>query len=94
MRDFTAKDTLLITDGQYNCGLDLTKGANTLKQISTVFALGVGIAGNPTARQEVESVVSRKNSAHIFSLNRFHDFYEMVQNLEKKIGDKCVPIVN
>ncbi|XP_041369654.1 uncharacterized protein LOC121383628 [Gigantopelta aegis] len=94
MRDYTAKDTLLITDGQYNCGLDLTKGANRLKQVSKVFALGVGIAGNPTARQEVESVVTTKNSAHIFSLNRFRDFYDMVQDLETKVTNKCVPIIN
>lgn len=94
MRDFTVKDTLIVTDGQSNCGIDIRRAASELQHASNVFALGVGIAGKVKARDEVKSVVSMQDPHHIFSLAKFADFKAMVENLKKNraTNNPCTPI--
>lgn len=89
-------DTLLVSDGHSNCGeLTVQEGGQLLNTVSNVFALGVGLANDTQARMEVNSVVSNKDPRHIFSIERFQDFKDMVQSIRDRLdGQKaCLPIV-
>ncbi|XP_055958033.1 collagen alpha-1(XII) chain [Patella vulgata] len=94
MRDYTVKDTLLVTDGQSNCGVDLHYTVSTfLQKKSKVWALGVGLATSPAAKKEVESVVTDRNAKHIFSLAQFTDFKAMIDNIKARgTSDPCQKI--
>ncbi|ESO96193.1 hypothetical protein LOTGIDRAFT_160181 [Lottia gigantea] len=94
MRDYTVKDTLLVTDGQSNCGLDLRYTvARWLQPKTNVWALGIGLKSSLSARREVESVVTGKDDKHIFSLEKFGDFKQMIENVKaRSANDLCQPI--
>nr|KAG5710985.1 hypothetical protein BaRGS_013719 [Batillaria attramentaria] len=91
-RDFAEHDTLLITDGQSNCGEDLVWESNELQQRSNVYALGIGIGNDPDAASEIQSIVSNQDPRHLFSLANFQDFEVMVRNVQAA-SDKCQEIV-
>nr|KAG5706666.1 hypothetical protein BaRGS_005736 [Batillaria attramentaria] len=89
-------DTLLLTDGHSNCGeVTVQEGAQLLHSVSNVFALGVGIANDTEARWELNSVVSNNEPRHIFSLERFQDFKDMMDSIkERQKTLPCLPIVD
>ena len=89
-------DTLLVTDGHSNCGeITVQEGAQLLQNVSNVFALGIGLANDTEARWELNSVVSDSDPRHIFSLERFQDFKDMLFSIrERQQTLPCLPIVD
>lgn len=89
-------DTLLLTDGHSNCGeVTVQEGAQLLRSVSNIFALGVGIANDTEARWELNSVVSNNEPRHIFSLERYEDFKDMTRSIhERQKTVPCLPIVD
>ncbi|KAK7108129.1 hypothetical protein V1264_015921 [Littorina saxatilis] len=87
-------DTLLITDGQSNCDGNVTEAARQLQEVSTVWALGINVQDNPGAKAEIQSIVSRNDPYHIFSLGRFADFETMIENIKESRGTDgpCIEI--
>ena len=89
-------DTLIITDGHANCGANLLDSAQLLQNRSkSIYALGVGIAGDVAARAQVTSLVTNEDPHHIFSLARYVDFKEMIEYIKyRQDGQTCTPIIS
>ncbi|PVD28819.1 hypothetical protein C0Q70_11414 [Pomacea canaliculata] len=96
VRADTPNDTLLVTDGHANCGANLLEAAQRLqKRSKSVYALGIGIAKDAAARSQVTSVVSNEDPHHIFALERYVEFKDMISFIrDKQQGKPCVPIVS
>nr|KAG5710987.1 hypothetical protein BaRGS_013721 [Batillaria attramentaria] len=93
-RDFAIHDTLIITDGQSNCGPDLLQSSLFLQQRSNVYALAIGLGNNADAAVEIQSVVSNQDPRHLFSLANFMDFQSMAEQLKTQSDpEKCQEIV-
>lgn len=88
-------ETLIVTDGHANCGANLLESAEILATRSrSIYSLGIGIAGDVTARAQVTSLVTNQDPHHIFSLARYMDFKEMVDYIKyRQDGQTCTPIL-
>nr|KAG5710986.1 hypothetical protein BaRGS_013720 [Batillaria attramentaria] len=92
-RDFAIHDTLIITDGQSNCGPDLLQSSLFLQQRSNVYALAIGLGNNADAAVEIQSVVSNQDPRHLFSLANFKDFQSMAEQVKAQSDpEKCQEI--
>ena len=93
-RSYSTHDTLVITDGQSNCGADILTSSRTLQQRSNVYALAIGLSSDRAAASEITSLVSNRDPRHLFSLANFRDFRSMVQTVkDKQEASQCQPIV-
>ena len=94
-RSYSTHDTLVITDGQSNCGADILTSSRTLQQRSNVYALAIGLSSDRAAASEITSLVSNRDPRHLFSLANFRDFQDMIQNVRnRKSANQCQQIVN
>jgi len=89
----SVKDVLVLTDGLSNCGADVAKMAAKLKIQSNVFGLLIGSYTYPGVT-EIENLVSTPSNNHIFSLQYFNHFLEMVTRIMSPQNTfPCVPLV-
>ena len=93
-RSYSTHDTLVITDGQSNCGADILTSSQTLQRRSNVYALAIGLSSDQDAASEITSLVSDRNPRHLFSLANFRDFQSMVQTVkDRQEVSQCQAIV-
>ncbi|KAK7108131.1 hypothetical protein V1264_015922 [Littorina saxatilis] len=84
-------DTLIITDGQFNCGGDVKEASLKLQEVSRVWALGIGVSDDPVAKTKIQSIVSDEDPRYFFSLEQFRDFENMLETIqERRSNDACV----
>jgi hypothetical protein len=58
-----------------------------------VYALAIGLAGNPAAAAEVTSFVTDRDARHLFSLASFFRFQDMVRSVQsRQKPSNCQPI--
>jgi len=89
----SVKDVLVLTDGLSNCGADVAQMAAKLKVQSNVFGLLIGSYTYPGVT-EIENLVSTPSNNHIFSLQYFNHFLEMVTRIMSPQNTfPCVPLV-
>lgn len=87
------KDVLILTDGLSNCGEEVEKWAPLLKLRANVFSLLIG-SYTQAGILQIESMVSDPVPTHLFSLQNYNQFEELVSRIKSsKNPFPCVPLV-
>lgn len=87
------KDVLILTDGLSNCGVEVDKWAPLLKLRANVFSLLIG-SYTQAGILQIESMVSDPVPTHLFSLQNYNQFEELVTRIKSsKNPFPCVPLV-
>ncbi|XP_064596585.1 matrilin-3-like [Liolophura sinensis] len=92
-KGISKKEVVLLTDGKTNCGPNAVEAAFDLKRsrynpLLFVFAIG---QYNDDDKREMEMMASPPTSYHIFHLNNFTEFQQLV-NFIYAIPLPCAPI--
>lgn len=92
IREGTKHDVLILTDGQFNCGKQLSKVLPRLHAKATVFGLMIGRYSSP-GKQELVSYVSKPKPNHLFAVERYEDLEKLLILIKARINgsDTCAP---
>lgn len=84
------KEVLILTDGQSNCGGDISSAVEKLKTRARVFALLIG-DGTPEGLEEMTSYVSTPVQDHLFAIKNYNELDSLLQMIQSQ-SQPCIPL--
>lgn len=94
IRHGTKHEVLILTDGQSNCGKQLSKVLPRLHAKATVFGLMIG-GYSSWGKKELVSYVSKPKPKHLFAVEKYEDLEKLLVLIKAQIGgsNTCAPFV-
>ncbi|CAC5389951.1 unnamed protein product [Mytilus coruscus] len=92
MRQGTKKEVLILSDGQSNCGRNISTVLPTLHAKAAVFGLMIGGYTN-SGKAELTSYVTKPKPKHLFAVNNYQELKTLLEVIRQQIDDTnpCAP---
>lgn len=86
------KEVLILSDGQSNCGKNISKVLPELQAKAAVFGLMIG-GYSDSGKSELTSYVTKPKPKHLFAVNNYQELKELLQLIRQKIDETnpCAP---
>lgn len=92
MRQDTKKEVLILSDGQSNCGKNISTVLPTLRSKAAVFGLMIG-GYSLDGKAELTSYVTKPKPKHLFAVDNFQELQKLLTAIRQNIDDTnpCAP---
>ncbi|VDI34916.1 Hypothetical predicted protein [Mytilus galloprovincialis] len=92
IRQNTKHEVLILTDGESNCGKDISTLLPTLHANAAVFGLMIG-SYSDSGKAELTSYVTKPKPKHLFAVDNFQELETLLNLIRKQIDETnpCAP---
>ncbi|VDI73894.1 Hypothetical predicted protein [Mytilus galloprovincialis] len=92
MRQDTKKEVLILSDGQSNCGKNISTVLPTLRSKAAVFGLMIGDSSF-SGKAELTSYVTKPKPKHLFAVDNYQELEKLLTAIRQNIDDTnpCAP---
>lgn len=88
MREGTKHEVLILTDGESNCGRNISSVLPALHAKASVFGLMIG-SFSDRGKGEVMSYVSKPTPHHLFAVKNFEELKQLLIAIKTQVNNRC-----